>query len=107
MELKEKSCVFYGPGSVPLSAEKIKKYKQMLSPGWKLVEDKKIRKEFPFVNFKNGMVFVNEVAELADIENHHPAILIEYSKVEVDLSTHSVGGLTENDFIMAAKIDEL
>ena len=107
MELKEKSCVLYGPGSKPLTGEEIVKYKKMLMPGWKVVGDKKIRKVYPFVNFRNGMVFVNDVAELADKENHHPVIVIEYSKVEIEFSTHSVGGLTENDFIMAAKVDEL
>ena len=107
MELKEKSCVLYGLGTVALTTEKIRKYKQMLSPGWKVVEDKKIRKEYPFVNFRNGIAFVNDVAELADKENHHPSVLIEYSRMEIELSTHITGGQTENDFIMAAKIDEL
>lgn len=107
MELKEKSCVLYGLGSAPLSAEEIRKYKQTLSLGWNVVENKKIRKEYPFVNFRNGMAFVNNVAELADKENHHPTVMIEYSRVEIELSTHSVNGLTENDFIMAAKIDKL
>ncbi len=107
MELKEKSCVLQGPGSSPMHKEEIKKKLPLLSNGWKIVKDKKLRKEFPFVNFNNGMAFVNEIADLAEEQNHHPAVLIEYSKVEVELSTESVGGLTENDFIMAAKIDDL
>ena len=72
-----------------------------------MVEDKKLKKEFPFENFKRGMTFVQVVALLAERENHHPGICIHYSYVEIELSTHDVGGLSENDFIMAAKIDNL
>jgi 4a-hydroxytetrahydrobiopterin dehydratase len=75
--------------------------------GWQLEEDKSIKKEFRFKDFAGAMVFVNKVAALAENEGHHPAILILYNKVRITLSTHAVSGLSENDFIMAAKIDRL
>lgn len=75
--------------------------------GWQLEEDKKIKKEFRFKDFSGSMDFVNKVAKLAEEEGHHPALFINYNKVRITLTTHSIGGLSENDFIMAAKIDAL
>lgn len=67
----------------------------------------KIRKQFKFKDFKKAMEFVNEVADLAESEGHHPDIKIVYNKVQLDLFTHAVGGLSENDFIMASKINKI
>ena len=75
--------------------------------GWELIEDKKIVKTFKFANFRKAMEFTNRVGELAEAENHHPDIHLSWGKVKVELSTHAVKGLSENDFILAAKIDEL
>ena len=76
--------------------------------GWKLSESAhKIQKEFKLKDFKEGMIFVNKVAELAEEEGHHPDMHIKYSLVEIEISTHAVGGLSENDFILAAKIDKI
>ena len=77
--------------------------------GWLLLRDgdHRIRRQFKFNDFKEAMIFVNKVAELANAEDHHPDIKIVYSKVQLDLFTHAVGGLSENDFIMAAKIDRI
>jgi len=60
-----------------------------------------------FENFKRGMVFAQNIANLAEEEQHHPDLCIHYKNVEVELTTHAIGGLSENDFIMAAKIDNL
>jgi len=68
---------------------------------------KKLHKEFKFKDFKEAMDFVNKVAKIAEEENHHPNILINYSKVYIDIWTHSIDGLHENDFILAAKIDTI
>lgn len=78
-------------------------------PNWQLVEDKvmKINREFRFRNFKESMTFVNRVAILAEEEGHHPDIYIFYNKVRLELFTHAAGGLSENDFIMAAKINQI
>lgn len=72
--------------------------------GWKL-DDDEIEKEFKFADFKEAMVFVNLVADAAEAANHHPDIEISYNKVEMTLSTHSEGGVTEKDFDLAAKIE--
>ncbi len=74
--------------------------------GWKFSRNNKsIEKEIVFKNFDKAMDFVNLVADLAEFEGHHPDIDIRYNKVRLSLSTHSIGGLTKNDFILAAKID--
>ena len=75
-------------------------------PNWKLSE-KMIGCEFEFKDFKEAMTFVNNVANLAEAEGHHPDITIHWNKVKLDLWTHSVDGLTENDFIVASKINKL
>jgi 4a-hydroxytetrahydrobiopterin dehydratase len=72
--------------------------------GWKL-DDDEIEKEFKFADFKEAMAFVNLVAEAAETANHHPDIEISYNKVEMSLSTHSEGGVTEKDLDLAAKIE--
>ncbi len=75
---------------------------------WSLIEDTSIEKIFDFHNFEEAMSFTNEVGKLAEDEGHHPDIhVIEYKHVKISLTTHNLGGLSENDFIMAAKIDEL
>jgi len=87
-----------------------KKAKEFLAevPGWELSRDaKKISKEFTFRNFVRAMRFVDKAAQIAEREEHHPDIHIFYDKVVFDLSTHDVNGLSEKDFIMAAKIDKL
>ena len=77
---------------------------------WSLIESKgrkQITKDFKFKNFKEAMVFVNKIANLADRESHHPNIYIHYNRVRLILYTYVIGGLHENDFILAAKIDDL
>jgi len=76
--------------------------------GWKLSTDtKSISRHYEFEDFTAAMSFINKVAELAESEGHHPDIAISYNKVDLKLSTHAIGGLSENDFILAAKINQL
>lgn len=76
--------------------------------GWKLSSDKKsITRSFVFKDFTEAVDFFDQVAKIAEGEGHHPDIEVLYNKVNLSLSTHSIGGLTENDFIVAAKIDAL
>ena len=76
--------------------------------GWELSKDaKSIQKEMVFKNFDKAIDFVNMVADAAEFEGHHPDIDIRYNKVKLVLSTHSIGGLSENDFILAAKLDKI
>ncbi|MSU60722.1 MAG: 4a-hydroxytetrahydrobiopterin dehydratase [Candidatus Staskawiczbacteria bacterium] len=104
-DLINKKCVPHEK-IVKLGEEEIKGYFSQLKGGWAL-EDKKIKKQFKFEDFVKAMEFVNKIAVLAEEEGHHPDIAINYSKVEITLWTHFVKGLSENDFILAAKIDSI
>ena len=113
-DLLKKKCVPCEGGVKPFSHDEILKYMEQVA-GWKLTEDPspnlqkfgmgaKISKEFKFKDFVGAINFVNAVAEIAEMEGHHPDIQIYYNKVLLELSTHAIGGLSENDFIVAAKI---
>ncbi len=106
IELTQKKCKPCEGYEKPMEAEDIKKYISQVND-WEVVENRKIKKEFRFKDFQETMNFVNRVAELSESENHHPNIYIFYNRVRFELSTHVIHGLSENDFIMAAKIDEL
>ena len=105
-DLTTKKCKPCTGGMPALGGQEAQRYMASVL-GWELEEDKKIKKEFRFKDFLGAMSFVNKVAALAENEGHHPSILILYNKVRITLSTHAVSGLSENDFIMAAKIDRL
>lgn len=107
MELTQKKCVPCEGGVDPLPENEIKKYLAQLKTKWDIINNKKIRKEFTFKDFKEAMQFVNKVADIAESEGHHPDIHIHWNKVLIELWTHAINGLFENDFIIAAKIDEL
>lgn len=103
--LASKKCVAC-EGWVPkLSDEKIQELLKEV-PNWELVEGK-LSRTFKFSNFLGSINFVNELSEIAEEEGHHPDIYIFYNKVKLELITHAAKGLTENDFILAAKINEL
>lgn len=108
MDLTQKHCVPCEGGIPPLLDQKEDELIKQI-PSWILLRDgtHKIRCQFKFKNFKEAIAFVNKVAEIAESEGHHPDIYIFYNKVQLDLFTHAVGGLSENDFIMAAKINNL
>lgn len=106
-DLISQKCVPCEGGVDPLKADKIKEYSKAISSEWKVVDNKSIRRQFKFRDFKEAIAFVNKVANLAEEEGHHPDFTINYSKVTLDLSTHAIGGLSDNDFIMAAKIEDL
>ena len=90
-----------------MTKKEAEKYKAHLL-GWIVAFDsKKISREFKFKDFKKTMVFVNKVADIAEAEGHHPDMLVSYGKVAIELSTHAIGGLSENDFIVASKINRL
>jgi 4a-hydroxytetrahydrobiopterin dehydratase len=105
MEWTERRCVPCEGGTAKLTPEKVKDLLETLE-GWEAAGDR-IRKSFKFSDFRGAMRFVNQMAELAEQEGHHPDFSVHYSKVEVTTWTHSIGGLSENDFILAAKIDAL
>ena len=76
-------------------------------PHWEIVDGKKLSREFRFPDFQKGLDFVNRVGAIAEEQGHHPDILLAWGKAEITLWTHKIDGLTESDFIMAAKIDGL
>jgi 4a-hydroxytetrahydrobiopterin dehydratase len=107
-QLTEKKCKPCEGGVDPYPLSTAKEQLKKLS-GWKLTEDgKRIRKEWTVKNFMAGIDFFNRCAEVAEADGHHPDLhLAGYRNVAVELWTHAIGGLSENDFILAAKIDEL
>ena len=106
-DLVSLKCQPYGDDTPPLTPEQTATYLPLIAPQWKVIRGKKLRRGFQWRNFLRSMLFVNAMAYLAEQEDHHPDMTIKYSTVVVELSTHSVGGLSKNDFIMAAKIDRL
>ena len=105
MDLTAKKCVPCEGGMLPLLAAEVPALLQKV-PGWEAAENTRIFREFTFKNFKDAMTFVDAVAALAEEEGHHPDILIHrWNKVRLELTTHAIKGLSENDFILAAKIN--
>ncbi len=107
MDLLNKKCVPCEGGTKPMTKEESQKYIAEVL-GWGVIQDgKKISKEFVFPDFVQAIRFIDKIAEIAEQEGHHPDLHIFYNKVRIELSTHAIGGLSENDFILAAKINAL
>src|SRR6185503_7428803 len=106
MDLLQKKCVPCERGGAKLTPPRIMELLPQV-PTWN-VKDDKLRKTFEFADFVTAMQFLNRVAELAEKEGHHPDFCLhDYNRVDFTISTHAVGGLSDNDFILAAKIDHL
>lgn len=104
-DLLKKKCVPCEGGVFPLARQELDPFMSQVE-GWTLSGDATaISKEYKFKDFIGAVNFVNHVAEIAESEGHHPDIKINYNKVLLELSTHAIGGLSENDFIVAAKVD--
>ena len=107
MNLKDKKCIPCEGGVEPLRAEQVQEFVQQI-PAWTVTDDnKKISRTWLFPDFITAMKFINTVADIAETEGHHPDISVSYNRVTIELYTHSIGGLSENDFIVASKIDEV
>ena len=104
-DLSRKFCVACEAGTPPMTREEAEEM-ALRVPGWELEENKLLRR-FRFKDFREAMVFVNRVADLAESEGHHPDIYISWNRVRLELTTHAIKGLSENDFIMAAKVNVL
>ena len=107
-ELTAKKCTPCEGGTPPLTKEQIAQHMAAV-PEWKLSDDDKlIRRKYKFKDFVSAMAFLQKVADLAEQEQHHPDLhLTGYRNAAVELTTHAIGGLSANDFIVAAKIDKL
>ncbi|HEV2904517.1 MAG TPA: 4a-hydroxytetrahydrobiopterin dehydratase [Pyrinomonadaceae bacterium] len=104
--LSARECVPCRGGVPPMKGEGIQNLLEELS-GWEVVREHHLRKEYKFKNFREALDFVNRVGELAEEQGHHPDICFGWGKAEITIWTHKIDGLTESDFILAAKIDNL
>ncbi len=91
----------------PMEQDAISEYSKQIEKGWKVVDEVKIEKSFKFKNFKTALEFVNQVGKIAEEEGHHPDIQLGWGLVVISLTTHKIKGLSKNDFILAAKIDNI
>jgi len=106
-DLSSKKRISYEGGVLPLGKVDAENLIGQVND-WKLSSDTiALSKKYTFKNFIEAMRFVNKIAQIAEAERHHPDIHILYNKVELHLTTHAIGGLSENDFILAAKIDNI
>lgn len=108
-DLKQQKCEACRADAPRATESEIKELKTQI-PDWKIIEkdgELRLEKVYKFPNFKNAMVFTNAIGEEAEKEGHHPALLTEWGKVTVTWWTHAINGLHKNDFIMAAKTDEI
>ena len=105
MDLTQKHCVPCEAGTPPLDASAVAEQAKQV-PEWNVIDNKKLLREFKFKDFVEAMKFVNAVADIANAEGHHPDIYIFYDLIRLELSTHAIGGLSDNDFILAAKVNE-
>ena len=105
MSLSEKNCVPCRGGVPPLTADEIKPLAAQVRD-WSVVNGHHLERDFKFPDFKSALDLVNKVGAIAEEQGHHPDILLVWGKVGIKIWTHKIDGLTESDFILAAKIDE-
>ena len=106
-ELARKECVHCRGGIPPLEGEELTDLHRKLGGGWQVVDEHHLEKQWSFKNFKEALAFTNQVGELAEAQGHHPDIYLAWGKVRLTLWTHKIDGLSESDFVFAAKVDEL
>jgi 4a-hydroxytetrahydrobiopterin dehydratase len=106
-ELARKQCVPCRGGVPPLKGEQLTDLLGKLERGWKVVDEHHLEKEYSFDDFKLALEFTNRVGEIAEREGHHPDVHLAWGYVKLEIWTHKVDGLTESDFILAAKADEV
>jgi 4a-hydroxytetrahydrobiopterin dehydratase len=106
MSLEERHCVPCRGGVPPLTGEALEALKAQLT-GWQVVDEHHLLKSYSFPDFRSALDFVNKAGAVAEEEGHHPDLLLTWGKVEAKIWTHKVNGLTESDFILAAKLDRI
>ncbi|NJK88545.1 MAG: 4a-hydroxytetrahydrobiopterin dehydratase [Myxococcales bacterium] len=102
-ELAQRSCVPCRGGIPPLRGEALLELSAQL-PEWEVVDEHHLQRELSFSNFREALAFVNRVGEIAEAEDHHPDIWFTWGKARIQIFTHKIDGLTESDFVLAAKI---
>jgi 4a-hydroxytetrahydrobiopterin dehydratase len=106
-DLSVEKCIPCSIDTPPMEGEELKEMLESIDSSWILVEDRKIEKNFKFKDFKTALDFVNKVGDIAEAEGHHPDIELGWGKVKITLLTHKIGGLSRNDFVLAAKINKI
>lgn len=106
-ELARRKCEACAPGTPPIDEGRAAALHSEIDPAWERDGNQKLGRSFEFGNFRDAFGFATRVALLAEAEGHHPDLAIGWGHVGIDLTTHVAGGLTDNDFILAAKIDRL
>ena len=106
MDLADRRCTPCRGGAPPLAGDELRKLQDQL-PGWRVIDEHHLEKSYTFPDFKTALAFVNRVGAIAEEEGHHPDLYLSWGKVGVKTWTHKINGLTESDFILAAKIDAL
>jgi len=105
--LSTKHCIPCQGGIPPLKGDDLFPFFTLLSKGWQIIDEHHLEKEYLFRDFKEALAFTVKVGEIAELEGHHPDIVLSYGKVVVRIWTHKINGLAESDFILAAKCDTL
>ncbi|MBI4419902.1 MAG: 4a-hydroxytetrahydrobiopterin dehydratase [Gemmatimonadetes bacterium] len=105
-ELAKKHCVPCKGGVPPLAGEPLQQLLRQLDNDWRVVDGHHLEKEYKFTNFVEALAFTNRVGAIAEEEGHHPDIYLTWGKVRISIWTHAINGLTESDFILAAKAEE-
>ena len=105
-QLAQKKCTPCREGTPPVKGEKLKELLSQLK-GWTVVDEHHLTRTYKFKDFSDALDFVNEVGAIAEEEDHHPDLHLSWGKVAIELWTHKIGGLSESDFILAAKIDQI
>ena len=104
-ELAKGTCIPCKGGVPPLKGEELEALLEKLGNGWKIINEHHLEKEYLFGNFREALNFTNKVGEMAENQGHHPDIFLAWGKVRLTIWTHKIDGLTESDFIFAAKAD--
>ncbi len=105
--LAEKECVPCKGGVPPLKGKDLSRLANQLAGRWQVVEEHHLEKEYKFKDFREALAFTNKVGALAEAQGHHPDIFLAWGKVKLTVWTHKIDGLTESDFVLAAKADRL
>ena len=105
-DLAKKTCIPCKGGIPPLKGTKLDELLEKLKNDWKIIKEHHLEKEYSFKNFKEALNFTIKVGELAENQGHHPDIFLAWGKVKLTIWTHKIDGLTESDFIFAAKADK-
>jgi 4a-hydroxytetrahydrobiopterin dehydratase len=105
--LAEKQCAPCKGGMPPLKGKDLARLAGELHGGWQVVGERQLEKEYRFNDFREALDFTNKVGELAEAQGHHPDIFLAWGKVKLSIWTHKINGLTESDFVLAAKADKL